>query len=750
MAFVRNSFVTWLLSRSFGQGGNVSVPQPTGLQDDILVSFPGAVQDVLNTLLEQFAAWQPSCDVIDWCFLVGGPGNGKSEASRQLAGALRIDLPTKSAGAPAPRTVPDDWPDATSPVVPGLEIVFVNDASIPRQEALDSDSGSLFLDIRDALSINLGASHALALFANVNRGILVEEQSRLDKHQLSLPEEQLAAEIIRWLSNPPSDSSQDFSQLDLRTVVAVDPKKPYYGQLTILGTNFGARFDIRCHVVFLDVLSLLEPSPGINHAIDFNTNPPSLSPYHPIGNLSDNNASRNSTIAGELVSTIVDGERWNQIGCLDEVNSLCAAYEYCPLAQNAKWLRNHALRQNYLDMLRASEVAASRRYTFRDLLGQLSLSILGSIEPEWSKNGNHPCDWVAERVRRINSKTSLVELISHRIYMNVFPMVGFDVWKKHKNIQRQGDFIYNALLKQVLSPSKTSSVPAFERAFALVDPAKDVEPWGQELLRIRVLDVIEALDVEAPSEAILEWLQLPSDTHSVLEVNVDVALRDEVIDELTGTMTGNAKAPQIRNQFLRKWRCISLLRQVGLATGNFAFKPALVAWLSQQASALESGTLLELGNGLRSLMFQSRSSDHLMLAPLRPRTYALSNDIPPNTILVQVSIADLRLDVVSEGDNLIAEIQVLKRNGFGKKIASIVVDLAIAREAILHSVDAAGDFTEIGSSAFARIERARAALIGREQMHTDQVHYSDDVGNIYRLSNNPVGAVPLRANRVQR
>lgn len=32
---------------------------------------------------------------VDWCFLVGGPGDGKSEALGELAGALRVSRPEK-------------------------------------------------------------------------------------------------------------------------------------------------------------------------------------------------------------------------------------------------------------------------------------------------------------------------------------------------------------------------------------------------------------------------------------------------------------------------------------------------------------------------------------------------------------------------------------------------------------------------------------------------------------------------------
>jgi hypothetical protein len=80
-------------------------------------------------------------------------------------------------------------------------------------------------------------------------------------------------------------------------------------------------------------------------------------------------------------------------------------------------------------------------------------------------------------------------------------------------------------------------------------------------------------------------------------------------------------------------------------------------------------------------------------------------------------------------------------------LAALVVDLAVAREAMLHANGDSGSFTEIGYTAFARIERARASLISRARIKNMPVHFTDDVEQLFKLSSNPVGNVPLRVQR---
>lgn len=103
-------------------------------------------------------------------------------------------------------------------------------------------------------------------------------------------------------------------------------------------------------------------------------------------------------------------------------------------------------------------------------------------------------------------------------------------------------------------------------------------------------------------------------------------------------------------------------------------------------------------------------------------------------------------EIVARGDILTADVQLIrpKERRAVEVLASIVIDLAIAREALMHSTEETSSFTEIPDSAFARIERARASLIGRERMRSATVYFTSEAGDLYRIVANPVGPAPLR------
>jgi hypothetical protein len=754
MSSCANPQVKWLLSRSYGQGGTVALPGPKSAFQEPRGDFPAGVQDVLNRLADLYIDWTSTRDnKIEWCFLVGGPGNGKSEALRELAELLDVELPPRVSGEPAPRVVPVDWPSNAAPIpsVPGIQIAFINDASIPRQDALGQGKpGSLFLDLVDGMQHFLHRGTSLVLFGNINRGILVEEKDKLpfDHACLESAAGGLAQQAISWLLDPPSEPPQR-NPGDLETIVPIDPQQPYYGQFRIPLSKLGAGHDIVVHVVFLDALSLLEPLPGggLNRAIDFSSVKPSLAHYQTFGGFSDDRgASRERTIAGELLAKLVKTTSWEEGGCIDlQEQAPCEAFDLCPFAQNVKWLRSLELQRRHLDAFRAAEIAASRRFTYRDLLGHLSLAILGPPERDWLAE-QHPCEWVKQKARAVeerHSKTAVAELVSHRVYTTLFPSPDEEAWKKAKVPPRPTqDTLYSEVIEYMTSMDNSARNQAFERAFNYIDPARDLGPW-KDSAREKVLDAVESLEIASPSVQLLDSSILPAEANSQIELILDQVVKDEIATEISD----GRSQPVQRAKLLRKWRNTLLLRQVGLAIGELAFRDALAAWLSEQYNALRRDTQLELGNGIDALLLPRTGTGQLLLAPFRPRTYGLPEDeLPPNALLVAVDPGNLKVEIVPQGDMLTAEVLQSTRGSREppRVIASVVVDLSIAREAILHAQGNAASFTEIGTSAFARIERVRASLVGRNMLRQASVYFTDKLGNCYRVTSNPAGPAPLR------
>ena len=214
--------------------------------------FPAGVQDVLNRLVDVYAGWSPSTNGVplEWCVL--------SRWSRKwkVRGAVAISrVPCRSScrseivASPCRGRSLLSWPSQGAVVVPGLEIAFVNDASVPRQDAHgDRGTGSLFLDLRDGIRQLFSDGPALVMFANVNRGILIEERRALATAVTEDAPQEASAAIIQWLADPRSNqrrlshsSAGDRSgNLDISILRAASSSRL---------TQLGAAHDIIVHAV---------------------------------------------------------------------------------------------------------------------------------------------------------------------------------------------------------------------------------------------------------------------------------------------------------------------------------------------------------------------------------------------------------------------------------------------------------------------------------------------------------------------
>lgn len=742
MPYLTNPVVDYLLRHSYGQGGSVSLPtrdaEPAASSPFVVKGrFPAGVQDVLDRLVDVYAAWDPSTgeSALEWCFLVGGPGNGKSEALRTLAGALQVELPVRAGGEPAPRTVPPTWPSEGAVVVPGLEIAFVNDASVPRPDAYgDRRTGSLFLDLRDGVQKLFGDGPAFVVFANVNRGILVEECRVLESLPDEGPQVSAAAAIVRWLADPRSQQAE--AQVQVRVTVPVTATTPYYGQLAVSLTDKGARHDIVVHALFLDTLSLLEPTPASEgRSVNFSVSSPGPARYEPLGGLTEDGSSRLETIAGEVAGQLAGEANWESGGCRPHGSAaLCEAHGSCPFAQNARWLRHRQLAGRFLDTLRAAEIAGGRRLTYRDLLGHLGLAFIGTPEQTWLA-GEHPCRWAERTAReaRSGNPQKIAELASHRVYANLFPTTDPDAWPKRRPLSEPRAF--RVVASTMRAVHDAPRVRAFEQAFNLIDPARDTDAWGG--LRARVLDLVEAMDVSPPAAEVVNvegWIDAAS---CEIERQLDAVVPAEVVAEL-----GKGRQARGRAQLLRKWRAVLLLRQAGLALGWFPHKVVVQAWLREHQAALASRPPGALRVGLNSLVLPGRTE--LNLAPFRPRTMELGSTLPAGCVVVSFLERDVRLELVADGDTLSAELRLAPRQGGAAElVASLPIDLRVAREALLNVERLSGSFTEIGEAAFARIERARAALVSERYLSGARVLLSGPPGQAWEVVAQATGA-PFR------
>ncbi len=745
MAYCKSQLVQDLVSLGYGQKGTVAIPGSAVPPAIGQGKYPSGVSDVLNHLINEYSKWGTGAadqERVEWLFLVGGPGNGKSQALTTFAGALALPLQVITENQQAPRAVPPTWPKNGFPICGKLEAIFINDASISRLGAASGAGGSLFQDIRD-ICLKLANKNPAVIFANVNRGILIEECHSLPAASSNIADT-VARETIFWLVEPKVGSASTGSLKEI--TFAPGARSPYYGQLRFKAAATKYPYDIIVHAVFLDTLSLLEPTPLLDTnglTIDLSKEPPDVAQYNPDGGLLPTPNCRLNTIAGERTSSVSNEEKWEKNGCAQPDGSsmkTCEASDYCPFLANAKWLRDPNLVDRFLATIRAAEIASGRRFTYRDLMGHLSLAILGRLEEEWLR-GVHPCSWIEGLHKEIVQNTAvkphaLIKFLEHRIYSNLFSGRDLGIWNDLGK-EKSGAPLHSALYHRRTESVSTGRPHPLEMGFEQIDPARDIGPWRQP-----VFDAIDGIQLESPSISLSNLGIMPAAASAALEEKVDQLLTQE----LGSVHSGPTNEDTTRRRALLHWRCVVLLRQVGLASNMIAFRPAIESWLQEQLAAL-NGTApqTELGNGLHSLVIQTVTIGgglQMLLAPIRPRTYALKN-LPPDTIVVGLTPSQIRVLPVGEGDTMSAEIQLLANNQF-TRLARFPVDLSIAREAMAQSRSSGVGFTEIGPATFARIERTRAVLIGRERLFRGNVLFLGKDGKARVIKQNLAGNVPFQ------
>ncbi|WP_319757956.1 hypothetical protein [uncultured Sphaerochaeta sp.] len=138
-----------------------------------------------------------------------------------------------------------------------------------------------------------------------------------------------------------------------------------------------------------------------------------------IESLVDSNLYEGEKTPGEIIfSHITNSALWKN-------HSNCSAKEYCPFRANQKLLSDKKVRKSLLDILHAYEFISGKRWNFRELFGLVSFIMIG-LEKDYG--GRAPCEWVREQgeiiARGGNSKNAYdaaYKLVS-KLYMHaLFP-----------------------------------------------------------------------------------------------------------------------------------------------------------------------------------------------------------------------------------------------------------------------------------------------------------------------------------------
>jgi hypothetical protein len=271
--------------------------------------------------------------------LVGGPGNGKTDAIEETIRGLDVALATSgqleshlracfnpSDGTVVPRRV-DVWLPELSPSARDLTITIVQDASVGDEaQAHRSPAALLCDDLEGALAS--GGAHVY--LACVNRGVLDDASVVAMADDRAATRELLSAVVQAVAVSPGAQSCWPLAGYQQ---VAVWP---------------------------MDVESLL---------------------------VRDGSKADSPSPASQVLSVAISEADW-------PAKDACPAGGRCPFCRSREVLAGAGHGDALLRMLRWYELASGKRWSFRDLYSLVSYLLAGAPPAEQS-GGRHPCQWAA-------------------------------------------------------------------------------------------------------------------------------------------------------------------------------------------------------------------------------------------------------------------------------------------------------------------------------------------------------------------
>lgn len=282
--------------------------------------------------------------------LVGGPGNGKTDAVESCIEQLDEILKTGTAIFDAfesqfavhgdevlPRKVSVDLGKISSVIPDHLRqpLVIVQDATEKDPSRPHVSAEELFLkELRDVAEPTLASIYICC----VNRGILA--------HALTIAHDHHGGERVLDLLNRVTEA------------VAVGPDSPSCWPLK--GFEHVAVWP-------MDVESLAATIPGLNQP----------------------------TVAHQVFEAALDNKRWTTCD---------ASSGRCPFCENLKLLTRPESIDQIVRYLRFYESAAAKRWTFRELFSLVSYLIVGDDDLVMEGKSYSPCEWAQRQVE--NSKSS--------------------------------------------------------------------------------------------------------------------------------------------------------------------------------------------------------------------------------------------------------------------------------------------------------------------------------------------------------
>jgi DNA polymerase III delta prime subunit len=347
----KNEFIHQLLH--FQQDGKQAISEPSNWKKDPLLYVETKLEQSINMAIEQIINEQSSKGV--WLFLLGSPGNGKSEATAQITRQLlkkKYEFFKFKEYDDSKQKLEFSFQDHAGPIPYRLDVYdsskkysicsIAQDASIVKKINLEEFSPGK--DLLELLISSYETGRSLIVCAN--RGI-VEEMERIGTAE-DLPNKEAIDEIIR------SIISGDNSTININS----------------------------------------SSKRKINESIDLNIE--SLDDRSLLLDLDD-------MIFERLVDKIVEEDNWSE--CAN-----CDCNKVCPFYNNYLRISNKKYKDSLLRIIRHYELYSSQIIVFREALALLALIFAGNND-DYSSTSGHPCEWVNQQIH----KNHYFNLFSRRV-----------------------------------------------------------------------------------------------------------------------------------------------------------------------------------------------------------------------------------------------------------------------------------------------------------------------------------------------
>lgn len=580
-------------------------------------------------------------------FLVGGPGNGKS----YLTAGIVEDMPEINPKDPGRVYRTYEYQSRNR------RLLLVNDATIGlRTQRGESLVGDIDLAMEDGAHV----------VVNVNRGVLVEELAVTG----DMGPGRAIAEWLNKRHPVPEDT-----RIDAGADCELTPraKGQYLDACTV---RYQGRV-VDVVAVFMDSVSLLEQRPTCKVRDEPEEVFVELGAYkvarffEPSG----------GTPAGYLFDHIVDSPFSAPEGVgLD------------PISANFESLAQPVVRAGLMKVLRASEIMASSRLTYRDLWGVIGQTFLGVLSER--SGGKDPIKWLQEHqptdgmdsMGRLKATLKLAQLRFHQaVYMA-------DGWAEDDEDYKVDSTVVSKKLRQA-------------------DPARDFRPgWLGQGAGGWSTPIVEAFggteDHSSPLRGLEEAIGNDDDAAIVAITSFDRALDDCIVGALGGGMGDSQKRSLLR------WYGSYLARLYATAHGIPAFADEVDAWTQvwRRGNVNRRAPQGEFGRSLRTLLFPSYSvsanTDKRLLLPIFDSRVEPLIDYDQNPRLVMAIQGDNQpFEWTIEGDSIILNLGL-----GGEKSVELDFDFAVVREVLACIPEAVGA-THQSYVADPRIERFRTALL---------------------------------------